>query len=103
MDKDLYLHAIAMRKKPGHVRGAKNKIFANLLKWDFRTEAKNKVWCIDFTYIRLANGRMRYNGSILDLFDRSIVASVNGIIYQYRISKKGTKVREAAEGADSAQ
>lgn len=59
MNKDLCLHAIVMCKKPRYVRGAKNKIFANLLKQDFKAEAKNKIWCTDFTYIQLATGRMR--------------------------------------------
>ncbi len=36
------------------------------------------MWCIDFTYIHLESGEMRYNCSILDLHRRKIVASVNG-------------------------
>ena len=88
MNKDLCLHAIVMRKKPRYVRGTKNKTFANLLKQDFRAEAKNRIWCTDFTYIRLANGRMRYNCSILDLFDRSVVASVNGTSINTELAKK---------------
>ena len=87
MNKDLCLHAIVMRKKPRYVRGAKNKIFTNLLKQDFRAESKNKIWCTDFTYIRLANGKMRYNCSILDVYDRSIVASVNGISIHTELEK----------------
>lgn len=42
-NKDLCLHAIVMGKRPKYVRGAKNKIFTNLLKQDFRTAAKNKI------------------------------------------------------------
>ncbi|WP_278320626.1 DDE-type integrase/transposase/recombinase [Lachnobacterium bovis] len=38
---------------------------------------KNKVWCTDFTYMRQANGRFRYNCTIIDLYDRSAIASVN--------------------------
>lgn len=55
----------------------KNKIFPNLLKQNFTANAKNKIWCTDFTYMRQPNGRFRYNCSIIDLFDRSVVASVN--------------------------
>ena len=88
MNKDLCLHAAVMRKKPRYVRGAKNKIFTNLLKQDFRAEAKNKIWCTDFTYIRLANGKMRYNCSILDLYDRSIAASVNGTYINTELAKR---------------
>ncbi len=43
MNKDLDLHAIVMGKKLKYVRGAKNKVFTNLLKQDFRTKAKNKI------------------------------------------------------------
>ena len=75
-------------KQRRYVRGAKNKIFTNLLKQDFRAESKNKIWCTDFTYIRLANGKMRYNCSILDVYDHSIVASVNGTYINTELAKK---------------
>jgi putative transposase len=55
----------------------KNKIFPNLLKKNFTADAQNKVWCTDFTYIRLSNGKMRYNCTIMDLYDRSVVATLN--------------------------
>lgn len=38
----------------------------------------HSVWCTDFTYLNLSNGSKRYNCSILDLSDRSIVATLNG-------------------------
>ena len=38
-------------------------------------EAKNTVWCADFTYIEGWDGKFRYNCSILDLSDRSIIAT----------------------------
>lgn len=38
---------------------------------------KNNVWCTDFTYMHQPNGKFRYNCSIIDLFDRSAVASIN--------------------------
>lgn len=38
----------------------------------------NKFWCTDFTYLFLTNGRKRCNCSIIDLYDRSIVASITG-------------------------
>lgn len=40
-------------------------------------EEKNKVWCTDFTYLYLADGTKRYHCSILDLYDKSIVATQN--------------------------
>ena len=36
----------------------------------------NRKWCTDFTYLFLKNGEARYNCSIVDLYDRSIIASV---------------------------
>ena len=66
-----------MRKKQRYVRGEKNKIFPNILKQNFTADAKNKIWCTDFTYIRLSNGKMRYNCTIIDLYDRCAVASLD--------------------------
>lgn len=77
MDQELGLHAVTMRKKQAYVRGEKNKIFPNLLKQNFTADAKNKIWCTDFTYIRLSNGKMRYNCTVIDLYDRSVVASLD--------------------------
>ena len=77
MNKHLHLSAIIMRKKPEYQAGKKHRIFDNLLKQNFTVNEKNKVWCTDFTYMRQPNGRFRYNCSIIDLFDRAIVASVN--------------------------
>lgn len=35
------------------------------------------MWCTDFTYLFLTNGTPRYNCTIIDLYDRSVVASEN--------------------------
>ena len=32
--------------------------------------------CIDFTYLNLSNGQKCYNCAIIDLYDRSVVASI---------------------------
>ncbi len=77
MNKILNLSSVIMRKKPGYKSGHKHKIFDNSLKQDFTIIEKNKVWCTDFTYMRQANGRFRYNRTIIDLYDRSAIASVN--------------------------
>ena len=76
MNKDLNLSAIVMRKKPGYKSCKKHKIFDNLLKQKFNVDEKNKIWCTDFTYMRQPNGKFRYNCTIMDLFDRSAIASV---------------------------
>lgn len=77
MNKELNLCAVIMHSKPGYKTGKKNKIFDNLLNQNFTVDCKNKVWCTDFTYMRQPNGKFRYNCSIINLYDRSAVASLN--------------------------
>ena len=44
----------------------------------FTVDYPDKFWCTDFTYIPLSDGSMRYNCTIIDLNDRSVIASVSG-------------------------
>lgn len=46
-------------------------------------EKKNKIWCTDFTYIWLSNGKMRYNYTIIDLYDRCAVAQYVFVSYNH--------------------
>lgn len=78
MNKEMHLQSVCRRKKPGYKKCHNNKIFPNLLEQNFSAEFKNRKWCTDFTYLYLTNGTVRYNCSIIDLYDRSIVASKNG-------------------------
>jgi Transposase and inactivated derivatives len=78
MNKDLGLTSIVKRKKPGYTKGHAYKVFPNLLNQNFTTDKVNHIWCTDFTYLYLTNGKKRYNCSIIDLYDRSVVASLNG-------------------------
>lgn len=73
--KELNIKSISFRKRPNYVKGTSHKVFSNIINRDFTATDKNLKWCTDFTYIHLTNGRMMYNCSILDLYDRSIVAS----------------------------
>jgi putative transposase len=73
--KELNIKSISFMKRPNYVKGTSHKVFSNIINRDFTATAKNLKWCTDFTYIHLSNGRMMYNCSILDLYDRSIVAS----------------------------
>ncbi|WP_240666788.1 IS3 family transposase [Longirhabdus pacifica] len=72
---ELGLRSIVYKKKPEYIKGKAHQVFPNLLNRDFTAEHKNEKWCTDFTYIHLSNGSLRYNCSILDLKDRSIVAT----------------------------
>ena len=76
MNKELKLYSIVRRKKPNYEKGTPHKVFENLINQDFFAEEKNQKWCTDFTYLFLTDGSKRYNCSILDLHDRSIVASI---------------------------
>ena len=60
-------------KKPKQEQGKAHKVFANKLNQEFTAEKPNQKWCTDFTYLFLKNGEVRYNCSILDLYDRSII------------------------------
>lgn len=74
----LGLKSIVRRKKPQASPGEVHKKFDNLLKQDFRASEANQKWATDFTYLYLTGGDVRYNCTILDLYDRSVVASVTG-------------------------
>ena len=77
MNRELELGAVIMRKKPGYKKCKKHHVFDNLLNQNFSTTRKNHVWCTDFTYMRQPNGKFYCNCTILDLYDRSVVASLN--------------------------
>jgi len=51
----------------------------------------------NITYIRLANGKMRYNGRILDVYDWSIVVSVNGTYLHTEWAKKALEKARKSE------
>ena len=79
MNLQLGLKSIVRRKKPEYVKGKAHKIFENKLDRKFNeVHEKNRVWCTDFTYLFLSNGSKRYNCTIIDLYDRSVIASLNG-------------------------
>lgn len=80
MNKELSLASICRRKEPNYKKGNAHRLFPNLLKQNFVSSKPNRVWCTDFTYLYLANGTIRYNCTIIDLYDRSAVASENGKI-----------------------
>ena len=75
---ELGLKSIVRRKKPGYRKGPAHKVFPDLLNQNFRAERPNQVWCVDFTYLYLKGGKVRYNCTIIDLYDRSVIVSVNG-------------------------
>jgi putative transposase len=73
-----YELCVCRRNRPGYKKGHAHKIFPNLLNRNFMADKANHVWCTDFTYVFLTNGFMRYNCTIIDLYDRSVIASETG-------------------------
>ena len=76
MNVEMGLCSIVRPKKPDYERGKPHKVFENRLNQDFTAEKPNQKWCTDFTYLFLKNHEVRYNCSIIDLHDRSVVASI---------------------------
>ena len=76
MNKELSLKSIVRPKKPNYHQGKPHKIFENKLNQDFTADRINQKWCTDFTYVFLKNHEVRYNCTIIDLYDRSVVASI---------------------------
>ena len=76
MNTEMGLYSLVCPKKPGYRREKPHKIFENRLQQEFHADRANRKWCTDFTYLFLKNGEVRYNCSIVDLYDRSIIASV---------------------------
>ena len=76
--KELGLKSIVRRKKPDYRKGPVHKVFPDLLNQKFNAKRPNEIWCIDFTYLYLKGGNVRYNCTIIDLYDRSIISTVNG-------------------------
>lgn len=77
MNTELQLFSIAKKRKPDYEYSTLHKVFDNKLKQNFKAEEINQKWCTDFTYLFLADGSKRYNCSIINLHDRSLVASIH--------------------------
>lgn len=76
MNGKLELKATQRKRKPHYTYSKPHKIFENKLNRNFNADKKNQKWCIDFTYLYLKNRSKRFNCTIIDLYDRSVVASI---------------------------
>ena len=72
----LGLKSIIRPQKPKYERKKAHAIFEDRIQQEFWAEKINQKWCIDFTYVFLKNQEVRYNCTILDLYDRSVIASI---------------------------
>lgn len=78
MNRILGLRSVTRKKKAQNAEGGEHKKFPNIVNREFSASERNRVWLTDFTYIALANGGMRYNCTILDLYSREVVATRTG-------------------------
>ena len=79
MNQELGLKSVTRKRKPGgNAPGKAHRTFENLLKGNFHASERNQIWCTDFTYLRLTDGSFRYNCTIVDLYDRRVVAEKCG-------------------------
>lgn len=76
MNIELGLFSISRKRKPNYEYGTAHKVFDNKLHQEFHAEKINQKWCTDFTYLFLTDGSKRYNCSIIDLYDRSLISSI---------------------------
>lgn len=76
MNTELQLFSIVRKRRPDYEYGKPHKVFENKLNQDFKANSMNQKWCTDFTYLFLTDGSKRYNCTIIDLYDRSVVASI---------------------------
>ena len=74
MNIEMQLFSIPRKKKPDYEHGVAHKVYENKLNQDFNSAESNQKWCTDFTYLFLTDGSKRYNRTIIDLHDRSVVA-----------------------------
>jgi transposase InsO family protein len=74
------LHLKSATRKPRyryHGSSDSGKVFENIINQDFTAKERYTRFCTDITYLFLADGRKRYNCTVIDLYDRAVVASVN--------------------------
>ena len=76
MNTEMQLFSISRKKKPVYEHGVAHKVYENKLNQDFHANAINPKWCTDFTYLFLTDGSKRYNCTIIDLHDRSVISSI---------------------------
>ena len=74
---ELRIKSMVIPKRPPYKKGDCYKKFENHWNREFHADRPNEKWCTEFTYILMSDGRKRYNYSIIDMFDRSVVATRN--------------------------
>lgn len=96
--KELGIKAIINKKKPLYIKGKAHKIFENIINRNFNVDEPNKVWCTDFTYLPMSNGKMRYNCTIIDLYNREVIATLNSNHITARLAVDTLKIAMKRRG-----
>ena len=102
MNTEMGLRSIVRPQKPNYAHSKPHRIFENKILQNFTAEKPNQKWCTDFTYVFLKNHEVRYNCTILDLYDRSVIASITDrnmtSDLAIRTLKKALKMQPAIKG-----
>ena len=75
--REMHLYSITRKKNPYKNPGGESIIYPNLLNQKFKAKVKNKIWLVDFTYVFTKEHKVVYNCSIIDVYDRFVVATLN--------------------------
>ena len=79
MNVELHLKSVTRKRKHRyHSSSETGIVFDNIINQNFTAKVRYTRFCTDFTYLFLADGKKRYNCTVIDLYDRAVVASVNG-------------------------
>lgn len=98
----MQLRSITRKRKPNYEYGKPHKVFQNKLNQQFYAEEINQKWCTDFTYLFLTDGSKRYNCTIIDLHDRSVVASITDKYITANLAKRTLqKAIDSQKGIDT--
>ena len=104
MNTELQLFSIARRRKPDYEYGKPHKVFENILNREFKADSINQKWCTDFTYLFLTDGSKRYNCTIIDLHERSVIASITDKHITADLAKRTLqKAIESQPGLDTSR
>lgn len=74
------MKSIVRRRKPNCVKGHAHKVLTNILNREFPVSKPNLIWAADFTYLLSADGTMRYNCTMIDLYDLSAAVYIERCI-----------------------
>lgn len=72
---DLHLQSITRRKRYSYKHKKSEYIADNIIQREFMAQKPNQKWCIDFTYLPVTEGKRIVNCTIIDIYDRSVIAS----------------------------